>query len=68
MKELKKYIENEIKEVKRIMVDRSLMENGRISEQLYDVDENPFDDSEDRENHTYDLGRLKTLQEILKQL
>jgi hypothetical protein len=70
MKELKEYIENEIKEVDRIMIDRYLMNNDThwIPQELYDADKNPFDDSEDRENHSYDLGRLKTLQEILKQL
>ena len=68
--ELIGFINNEIKCVKKIMVDRATTNElpEDEMEQLFDIDYiDPFDQDDSR-NHNYDLGRLKTLEEIMSKV
>jgi hypothetical protein len=70
---LKNYLETEIKVVKTIIEDRSKDYSFEVVEEdLYDIDMDKYPvnqyDQNDSENHNYDMGRLKTLEEILKKI
>lgn len=66
---MKNYIEKQIKEVKDIMIMRAReYAEAFIVDDLFDIDCDKFPvslyDMEDMNNHNYDLGRLKTLEEL----
>ena len=62
------FIEKEISSVKHIIDERANIEGITDKSNLYELEGNPYDDSEDRENHEYDLSRYYTLKEILTEI
>lgn len=65
---INKYISDELKSVKKIMMDRAITANIIISDDLFNINKNPFDDWLDRELHEFDLGKYKTLIGIKNEL
>ena len=61
------YLKKEIREVRNIMKGRASVCNIPISEDLFELDKNPFDDWLDRENHEFDMGKYHTLKSTLKE-
>lgn len=68
IKEILDYCNAQIKEVKEIIEQRADDENISVEdkETLYELDGNPYIDWEDRENHEWDVSRIKAFEEIIK--
>ena len=64
------YLTSEIDDVKRIIDERAKICNldEKEKENLYNHDNIPFDDWNDRENHMYDLGKYNELIHVLKEI
>ena len=60
-----RYITIEINDVNNCIHDRADI-NEIAYDKLYDLDNNPYNDAEDRENQEYDLGRYRALTELLE--
>ena len=60
------YLKKEIREVRRIIKERASIYDIPVSEELFELDKNPFDDWLDRENHEFDMGKYHTLKSTLK--
>jgi hypothetical protein len=67
-KQIIDFIEEEISSVKHIIDERANIEGITDKSNLYELEGNPYDDSENRENHEYDLGTLYTLTRILTEI
>jgi hypothetical protein len=66
---INKYIENQIRDTKNYIITRAReYAEAFIVDDLFDIDCDKFPvslyDMEDMNNHNYDLGRLKTLEEL----
>ena len=61
------YLKKEIREVRGFIKERASICDIPISEELFELEKNPFDDWLDRENHEFDMGTYHTLKNILKE-
>ena len=61
------YLKKKIREVRRIIKERASIRDIPISEELFELEKNSFDDWLDRENHEFDMGKYHTLKSTLKE-
>ena len=61
-------IKEDIKEVKRHILERARIQKltNKEKSKLFDINENVYDDWNDRENHMFDLGSYIALKGILR--